>query len=163
MAVLTGLLMSNSGEKYHQKCALSTPQINFRAFFIVSYLIKSMVLLLSLKWSWHKLPKSCRSQWSLQKVFAFVATQFRRVTSVLLTELNIYTIMFPYLPNPTKWRFLVTIIEVLVLYIGGKRSCVTDIYFSPVTRKILSTHQVCCLFFLIVLTDFNSVWCKNAI
>lgn len=116
MAVLTCLLMSNSGEKYHQKCALSTSQINFCAFFIVSYLIKSMVLLLSLKWSWHELPKSCRSQWSLQKVFAFVAAQFRRVTSVLLTEQNIYTIMFPYLPNPTKWRFLFTFIEVLYFY-----------------------------------------------
>lgn len=116
MAVLTGLLMSNSGGKSHNKCVLSTSQISFHAFCIVSYLIKLMVLLLSLKWSWHKHSKCCRNQQSLQKVVVFIATQFRHVTSVLLTELNIYTIMFPYLPNPTKWRFPITITEAQAPY-----------------------------------------------
>lgn len=120
MAVLTCLLMSDSGEKSHQKCVFSTSRINFYAFFIVSYLIKSMVLLLSLKWSWHKLPKCCRNQWSLQKVFVFVAPQCRCVMSVLLAKLNVYTIVFPYLPNPTKWRFPITITEVQCHYCTKK-------------------------------------------
>ena len=164
MAVLTGLLMSNSGEKSHQKCVLSTSQINFHSFFIVSYLIKLMVLLLSLKWSWHKLPKCCRNQWSLQKVFVFVVTQFRRVTSVLLTEVNVYTIMFPYLPNPTKWRFPITIIEVQAQHCTKKeREILLQI---PISHQLQGKYNLPIKFvflILIVLKDFNCVWCKNTI
>lgn len=48
----------------------------------------------------------------LAKGLCFVATQFSCDTSVLLMELNVYTIMFPYLPDATKWRFPLTITKV---------------------------------------------------
>lgn len=59
------------------KFVFSTSQINFGLFFMVSCLMKSMVLFLGLKWSWHQLPKCCWNQWPLHKVFVTVGTRSR--------------------------------------------------------------------------------------
>lgn len=57
------------------KFVFSTCQINPCVFFILSCLMKSMVLLQGLKWSWHQLPKCCWNQWPLHKVFVTAGTR----------------------------------------------------------------------------------------
>lgn len=80
------------------KFVFSTSQINPCVFFILSCLMKSMVLWQGLKWSWHQLPKCCWNQWPLHKVFVTVGTRSRALPYFI----NWAKYLHPHVPRFTK-------------------------------------------------------------
>lgn len=97
-------------------------------------LLKPMALAQGLCYCWHKV---------------------QSVTSVLLTELNIYTTMSSDSPNPRKWRFpMITLFSIEQR--REEKSCYRLSFLCSNKGNVLYF-----VFIWVVLKDFKCLWCKN--
>lgn len=141
---LTKKFVFSTSQSQFLKFVFSTSQINFNfcVFFMVPCLMRSMVLLLGLKWSWHQLPKCCWNQWPLHKVFVLLAPG----PDCYICFINWAKYLHHHVPRFTQSQEMQVSHHHSILIKEGSRNRVTDTYFSAATREMFSTHQVLVLF-----------------